>query len=69
MEYNSKIKKRVKNLIQMLRLNETVDKLTTANSVHLYGHVLRRLLGFEAEGQRKKGDRRRHGKSRLRKKV
>ena len=47
----------------MLGLNETIDQLVMANSVHLYGHVLRRddghvlrrALGFEVQGQKKKG--------------
>ena len=46
----------------MLVLNETMDQLDVANSVHWYGlvlrredgHVLRRALHFEVEGQRKK---------------
>ena len=33
------------------------------------GHVLRRALDFEVEGKGRKGDRRRHGKGRLGKKV
>ena len=36
-------------------LNETIDHLAMANSVHRYGHILRRALDFEVEGQRKKG--------------
>ena len=47
----------------MLGLSETIDQLAIANSVHWYGHVLRRedghvmrrALNFEVEGQRKKG--------------
>ena len=47
----------------MLGLKETIDQLAIANSVHLNGHVLRREVGhvlrrtldFEVEGQRKKG--------------
>ena len=47
----------------MLDLNETMDQLTIANIVCWYdhvlrredGHVLRRALDFEVEGQRKKG--------------
>ena len=31
-----------------------MDHLTIANSIHLYGHVLRRALDFEVEDQRKK---------------
>ena len=34
-----------------------IDQLVMAKSVHLYGHVLRRALGFEVEGQRKRGRR------------
>ena len=53
----------------MLGLNETIEQLAMVNSIHWYGHVLRRedahvlrrALHFEVEGQRKKG--------RLRKKV
>ena len=44
-------------------MNETIDHLAMANSVHWNGHVLRRddghilrrALDFEVEGQRKKG--------------
>ena len=44
----------------MLVLNETMDQLAIANSVHWYGHllrredghVLRRALDFEVESQR-----------------
>ena len=47
----------------MLGLKETIYQLPMANSVHWYGHVLRRedgrvlrrALDFEVEGQRKKG--------------
>ena len=47
----------------MMGLNETIDQLAIASSVHWYGHVLRtedghylrRALNFEIEGQRKKG--------------
>ena len=47
----------------MLDLKKTIDQLAMANSVHWYGHVLRRedghvlrrSLHFEVEGQRKKG--------------
>ena len=46
----------------MLGLNETIDQLAMANIVCWYGqvlrkedgHVLRRALDFEVEGQRKK---------------
>ena len=43
------------NLMFMLGLNETIDQLAMANSVCWYGHVLRRALDFEVEGQWKKG--------------
>ena len=51
-----------KDIMLMLGLNETIDQLTMANSVHWYSHVLRREDGhvsrghyiFEVEGQRKK---------------
>ena len=46
----------------MLGLSKTIDQLIIANSVHWYGHVLRRedghalrrALDFEVEGQRNK---------------
>ena len=52
----------------MLGLSETIDQLAMANSVRWYGlvlrredgHVLRRALDFEVEGQRKKGRQRGH---------
>ena len=61
----------------MLGLNETVDQLAMANSVHWCGHVLRRedghvlrrALDLEVVGQRMKGRRKRTWKGRLRKKV
>ena len=48
--------------MDMLRLNETVDGLATANGVTWYGHVLRRdadsvlrvSLDFEVIGKRKR---------------
>ena len=51
-----------KDLMLMLSLNETIDQLAMANSVRWHGHVLRRedghvlrrALDFEAEGQGKK---------------
>ena len=47
----------------MMDLNETMDQLAMASNVCCYdhvfwredGHVLRRSLDFEVEGQRKKG--------------
>ena len=50
-------------LMFMLGMSETIDHLAMTNSVHWYGHVLRRedghilrrTLDLEVEGQRKKG--------------
>ena len=58
-----KDRKRATDLMLMLGLGETMDQLAIANSVHWYGlvlrkedsHVLRTILNFEFEGQRKKG--------------
>ena len=58
-----KDRKRSKDLKLMLGLNETIDQLAMANSVCWYGHVLsrvdghilRRVLDFEVEGQMRKG--------------
>ena len=55
--------KRSMDLMFMLGLNETMDQLAMASSVHWYsdvlsredGHILRRALDFVVEGQRKKG--------------
>ena len=57
-----KDRKRSMDLMLMLDLNETMDQLVMANSVHWHGHVLRRANGhvlrraldFEVECQRKK---------------
>ena len=57
-----KDRKRSTHLMFMLDLRETIDHLAMANSVHWYGHmlrredshVLRRVLYFEVEGQKKK---------------
>ena len=54
--------KKVKDLMLMLCLNEIIDQLAIANSVCWYGHmlrredghVLRRTLDLEVEGERKK---------------
>ena len=43
------------DLVFMLGLNEPIDKLAMANSVRCYGHVLRRALDFNVEGEWKKG--------------
>ena len=63
MEHSLKTEKDLIDLMFMLGLNETIDKLTVANSVRWYGHavrtkdvyVLRSALDFEVEDQRKKG--------------
>ena len=57
-----KDRKRSTDLMFMLDLSYAIDQLTMASSVHWYGyvlrredgHVLRRALDFEAEGQRKR---------------
>ena len=43
------------DLMFMLGLNETTDQLAMASSVRWHGHVLRRALDFEVEGQSKNG--------------
>ena len=56
-------RKRSMDFMFILDLNETIDRLAMKNSVCWYGHmlrreddhVLRRVLDFEVEGQRKKG--------------
>ena len=45
MEYSSKIEKELRMLILTLGFYETIDQLAMANSVHWYGHVLRREDG------------------------
>ena len=58
-----KDRKRSMDMMFMLGLNETIAQLAMANSVCWHGHVLgredghvlRRALDFEVEGQRKKG--------------
>ena len=57
-------------LMQMLEFNKAVDQLTMLNSVHWCGHVLRmadvhvlrKVLEFEVEGQRKNGGHEVHGR-------
>ena len=52
----------------MLGLNETMDQLAMASSVHWYcpvlrredGYVLRRVLGFQVDGETKKWKLKRH---------
>ena len=66
--------KDTRDLMSMLGLNESIDQLAMANSVHWYSHVLsredyhllRKALDFEVEGKRKR-DWRTHGRDRLRK--
>ena len=48
-------RKRSQNLMLMLGLIEIIDLLAMANCIRWYGHVLRRALDFEFEGQWKKG--------------
>ena len=56
-------KKSMKDLMQILDLNETTDQLARANSVRWYGHVLRKdknnilrwVLDLGVKGTRKKG--------------
>ena len=63
------------DLILMLCMKETINRLAMANSVRWYGHVLRRegghvlrkALDFVVEGRM--GGQKGHGKSRLGKKV
>ena len=55
------MKKRTEDLMEMLRLKETVVQMATTNGVRWYGHVLRRNDGhvlrkpleFEVKGKRK----------------
>ena len=55
-----KVSKRTTDLMFMLGLSETIDQLAMANSVRWHGHVLkredghvlRRALDFDVEGQR-----------------
>ena len=59
----AQIQKKSTNVMFMLGLKETIDRLAMASSVCWYGHVsrredghvLRRALHFEVDGQRKKG--------------
>ena len=58
-----KDRERSTDFMLMLGFKETIDQLAMANSVHWYGHVLRRedghvlrrALDIEVEGQGKKG--------------
>ena len=72
-----KDRKRADNMIYVLDLDETIDQLAVANSLHWYGHVLKRedghvfgkALETQVEGQREKGGRRGHERGRLRRKA
>ena len=56
-------RRNTEQLMDMLGLNETLDKLAKANAVRWYGHVLRRedsdvlkkALNFSVNGKRKRG--------------
>ena len=58
-----KDRKRSMDFMFMLGLKETIDQLAMANRVRWYGdvlrredgHVLRRAIDYEVDGQRKKG--------------
>ena len=68
-----KNRKRSKDLMLMLYLNDAIDLLVMACHVCWYGHVLRREDGyvlrrafdFEVEGQRKKGRQKRTWKKQV----
>ena len=72
MDCSSKIEK-IYRLSVHLGLKRTIDQLNLANSVRLFGHVLRReddcllrrALDFEVNGQRKKGRSRRTWKKQI----
>ena len=51
-----KDRKRSKDFMLRLGLNETIDQLAMTNRVRWNGHVLRKALDFEVEGQRKAED-------------
>ena len=56
-------KKRTENLMEMLRLKETVVQMAKLNGVRWYGyllrrydgHVLRKSLEFKVKGKRERG--------------
>ena len=68
---------RSKDLMLTLGLTATIDQLDMANSIHRYygvvrkedGHVLRKALEFEVEGQWTKGGREGHGRDMIRWKL
>ena len=51
-EVQLKDRKKYTYLMSMLGLKETIDQLAIANSVRWYGHVVRRALDLEVEGER-----------------
>ena len=61
--------KSIKDLMQMLDLNEAIDQLARANSVFWYGHVLRKdknnflrkASDFKVKGTRKVVDKKKPG--------
>ena len=65
-----KDRKRSKDLMLMLSLNETIDQLGMANSIRWHGHVLRREDGhverrawdLRLKVNKRKGGKRRHGR-------
>ena len=64
-------RKNTEELIKMLGLKETLDKMAKANEVRWYGHVVRRddesilkkAMMFEVNGPRKRGGRSKHGRN------
>jgi len=70
-------RKNTKELMSVLGLQDTVDKLATANGVRWYGHllrndedgVLRMALLFKINGRRGRGRPRNNEESRLKKKI
>ena len=49
------IEKRSQELMSLLCLKDTLDRLARASGVRWYGHVLRRALGFEMARRRGRG--------------
>ena len=48
-------KRRNSELMSLLGLRDTLDRLARASGVRGYGHVLRRALDFEIAGRRGRG--------------
>ena len=53
------------NDMLMLGLNETIDYLAMAKSVHSHGHIMRRALDFEVDVKGGNAGRKGHGRSQL----